>query len=415
MQLDFSGENLLSQNHAYRLSPPGDNLRPTRSKIPHWLVVSGLVLITIFILVSIWDMTATTSMGENDFVGYWSATYLFRHGENPYDPSLMEITQKTKLRTSQNVTIMAWNPPTLFVILLPLAWFYFLHAKFLWLIINLVLVIITCLMLARVYHEHENARFTATLLLFFLVFPPVVSGFYMGQVTFLILFGLVACMWMIRKDMWFEAGMVLILTTIKPHLVVLSVVYLLLLMARKRRFGGWIGLVTSGLFCILILFAFRPDWLSDLLGLSIIAPVNWATPTIGGWLSSLGVTEFARYLIVLFLPLPAFLAWNHNKYSVEFSIAALTLLTIPLTFFGWNYDQSMLLIPITLVFTWLAKSDNSRAKFLIILMIGGSLGVNVYLRILSSNDMIFLWVPLFWWLIFLLAWRLSSSQAKIHE
>ena len=354
-------------------------------------------------------------MGENDFVGYWSATHLFWNGENPYDPSLMEITQNTKLRTGQNVTIMAWNPPTLFVILLPLAWFSFLHAKFLWLIFNLVLVIVTCLMLVRIYHTPGNVRFTVTLLLFSLVFPPVVSGFYMGQVTFLILFGLVACMWMIKKEMWFEAGMVLIFTTIKPHLVVLSVVYLILLMARQRRFAGWIGLVTSGLFCILILFALRPLWFSDLLGLSAIAPVNWATPTVGGWLSSLGVTEFARYLILLFLPLPAFLAWNHNKYSVEFSIAALTLITIPLTFFGWNYDQAMLLIPITLVFTWLAKSDNSGAKFLIILMIGVSLGVNMYLRILSSNDMIFLWIPLFWWFIFLLARLLYLSQVKIHE
>lgn len=354
-------------------------------------------------------------MGENDFVGYWSATYLFRHGENTYDPSLMEITQNTKLRTSQNVTIMAWNPPTLFVILLPLAWFSFLHAKFLWLITNLVLVIITCLMLVRVYHAPGDVRFTAILLLFSLVFPPVVSGFYMGQVTFLILFGLVACMWMIKKEMWFAAGAVLIFTTIKPHLAVLSVIYLLLLIARKRRFEGWMGLFASGLFCILILFAFRPPWFSDLLGLSAMAPVNWATPTIGGWLSSLGVTEYARYLILLFLPLPAFLAWNHTRYGVEFSVALLTLITIPVTFFGWNYDQSMLLIPITLVFTWLAKSGNQLAKFLIILMIGISLGINVYLRMSSANDMIFLWIPLFWWLIFPLAWRLHLSQVKSHE
>lgn len=354
-------------------------------------------------------------MGENDFVGYWSATYLFRNGQNPYDPSLMEITQNTKLSTSQDATIMAWNPPTLFVILLPLAWLPFLHAKFLWLTINLILVIATCLMLIRVYHAPENTIFIGTLLLFSLIFPPVVSGFYMGQVTFLILFGLVASTWMVKKGLWFGAGMVLIVTTIKPHLVILSVVYLITLMARKRKFDGWVGLLTSSSLCILILFAFRPTWIDDLVGLSAIAPVNWATPTVGGWLSSLGITEYARYLIILLLPLPIFLAWNHSKISVEFSVALLTLITIPLTFFGWNYDHSMLLIPVTLAFTWLAKSQNTSAKFLTILMIGISLGTNIYLRTLSLNDMIFLWVPLFWWLIFSLTWHLYSLQHETHE
>jgi len=134
---------------------------------------------------SLWDITSTTNLGENDFVGYWSATYLLRHAQNPYDPELMEITQRTQLQTDLDSTIMAWNPPSLFVFLLPLTRLSFVTAKFVWLIINLAVVMAASLMLTRIYFPANNPRTTLIYLLFVVIFPPVVSGLYMGQVTFL--------------------------------------------------------------------------------------------------------------------------------------------------------------------------------------------------------------------------------------
>lgn len=354
-------------------------------------------------------------MGENDFVGYWSATYLFHNGQNPYDPSLMEITQKTKLQTSQNVTIMAWNPPTLFVLLLPLAWLSFLQAKFLWLSINLVIIISVSLMLANIYDAPKNIRFKIFLVLFTLLFPPVVSGLYMGQVTFLVLLGLVASMWLMKREQWFGAGMVLLLTSIKPHLVVLPLIYILFVMLQQRKIVGWIGLFVSSLICIVILFLFRPPLIDDLTGLLAIAPVNWATPTIGGLLSSLRITEYGRYLIILLLPLPILLAANRKRISMEVSVAILALVTIPATFFGWNYDQAMLLIPISLVFTWLAKTKNSIPRLLIILAIITSVLFNAYQRLLLAYDLLFVWVPLFWWLLFPLTWCIYKLGKRTNE
>lgn len=373
------------------------------------MIAGFLVLIAVLFLVTIRDIAYTTTFGEYDFVGYWSATYLFRNGENPYDPELMEITQDTKLETSQDYTIMAWNPPTLFVFLLPLTWLSFLQAKFVWLIINLAIVISAGLILANLYGPAKNVKFILASLLFAMLFPPVISGLFMGQVTFLVLFGLTASMALIKKGAWFQAGMALILTTVKPHLVVLPLIYLLLHMAQQRQFKGWLGFLSSGIICISILFIFRSNWISDLIGLSMIAPVNWATPTIGGLLSSLRITDSARYLILLFVPLPVLLAWHHKKYSMEFSTALLTLITIPVTFFGWNYDQSLLLIPIAQIFGWLAQSKKHFSKALAIIVIGASLVANGYLRLLSINDMFFVWVPLFWWIIFALVWHYYQS------
>lgn len=310
---------------------------------------------------------------------------------------------------------MAWNPPSLFVFLLPLASLSFLKAKFVWLIINLLIIIASSVMLVEIYYPDKNTRFIIVCLLFALLYPPVVSGIYMGQVTFLVLFGLVTSMYLIKKGLWFWAGMVLILTTIKPHLVILSLIYLLVYMAQQRNMKGWGGLLVAGLICITILFLYRPQWINDFISLSKNAPVSWATPTIGGLLSSAGITESARYLIFIFLPLPIFLAWQNTRFSMEFSVALLTLVTVPVTFFGWNYDQSMLLIPIILVFSWLARSKASVQKAFALLLIILSLAINIYLRVLSTNDVFFVWIPLSWWLIFLITWYDSSHRKIIYE
>ncbi len=310
---------------------------------------------------------------------------------------------------------MAWNPPTLFVFLLPLAWLSFKSAKFAWLMINLIIVITATLMLVDIYLPVKNTKFILASLLFALIFPPVFTGLYMGQVTFLVFLGLVASMALIKKEQWFWAGAALVLTTIKPHLAILSVIYLLIYMAQQRKFKGWIGLFFSAIFCMVLLFLFTPNWLNDLIGLTTIAPVNWATPTIGGILRYKGITDSARYLIILFLPLPFILAKYHRKFSMGFSVALLTLITVPVTFFGWSYDQTMLLIPIVLVFSWLAQFKKWFAVTMMAIAIVLSIGVNLYERILSTNDVYYFWVPLFWWLIFASAWYHFSSQNNRND
>lgn len=394
------------------------SLRLAQRPIRGLLGAGFLIPVVILSMFTIWQTAFTSSVGENDFVGYWSATYLISNGQNPYDPELMKTIQNIKIETNPVSTIMAWNPPTLFVILLPLAGLPFLQAKSIWLVVNLAIIISTSLILANLYGPAKNTKFILFNLFFALIFPPIISGLYMGQVTFLVLFGLTLSMALIKRGAWFQAGMVLILTTIKPHLVVLPMIYLFAHMALKGQFKGWIGFLSSGILCIGTLNFLRPEWIKDLIGLSMIAPVNWATPTIGGLLSSLRITENARYLIVLFMPLPFWLAWQHQKFSVEFSTALLTLITIPVTFFGWNYDQSLLLIPIAQVFGWMLQSRRTLLKALTIVAVGISIIINGYLRLLSVNDMFFVWVPLFWWVIFTLMWHYQSpliGLVKPHD
>lgn len=232
----------------------------------------------------------------------------------------------------------------------------------------------------------------------------------MGQVNFLVFLGLASSMVLIKKEKWFWAGAVLILTSIKPHLVILAVIYLLIIMAQRRQFVGWAGLLCGSIACAIILFIFRPPWIYDFFGMLAIPPVNWATPTLGGLLNS---QQISNYFILLLLPLPFLLANLQRSISMEFSIALLTVITVPFTFFGWSYDQTILLIPIAQLFIWIYHLNNKLLNFGFASICTISLLINYWQRILNINEVYYVWVPLVWCLVFGLTWRLYSEKQGV--
>ncbi len=364
----------------------------------------------------LWNVTSTTDVGGGDFTGYWSATYLLHNGQNPYDPKLLEFIQHVQMQTGLDFTIMAWNPPTLFVFLLPLAWLPFSTAKFVMLLMNLVIVLGASLMLSNLYLSSTGKpQLILIYLVFVIIQPQVISGLFMGQVTFFVLLGLVSSMALIKKGKWFWAGAVLVFTSVKPHMAILAMIYLLILMAQHHQYKGWLGLMIAGLACAIVLFVFRSSWINDLLGEMSIAPVTWATPTIGGLLSYLHISEYGRYLIILLLPLPFLLSRYQTTISMEFSVALLTLVTVPTTFFGWSYDQAILLIPIALIFELISRLNNKVFNFWFAFTAIVASLLNYCQRLWNTNDVYYFWIPLFWCLIFGVTWSLYSLKSKSHD
>jgi len=369
-----------------------DSLR--RSNRQRFLVVI-LALFAIISALELGNIAASNGLGNGDFVAYWSASYLLREGRNPYDQTNMAEIERTQVHSNLDYTIAAWNPPTLFVFILPVTWLPFVAAKSVWLVMNVAILLLIALMLAYLYLPRRGGTVLA-FCLFVVLFPQALLAILIGQVTFLVVLGVVSCMVLFRREQWFWAGFALILTSVKPHMAILAVPYFLLYAAYRRRWQVWLGLLCAGVFCILVLFLFRPAWITDIIGLVGIAPVNWATPTIGGFASSLRITEALRYVIVIFLPLAWFLSRPNTSVSVETSIALLTIITVPTTFFGWSYDQTILLIPIAQIFAWLGVPARNRMK----LIVAGSILILQILtwahRIAGSDDVYYVWIPLAW-------------------
>jgi hypothetical protein len=184
-------------------------------------------------------------------------------------------------------------------------------------------------------------------------------------------------------------------------------------MAFRRKWDGWIGFLCAGMACVAVLSLIHPAWLQDYFGLTQIAPVYWATPTIGGLLSDLGITNVARYAIVVLIPVSIILAHPRFALPIETTVAWLTLVTVPFTFFGWSYDQSLLLIPAAQVATWLSHIDRLWIK---LSFAGAILLISVVIvvqRFQNLSEIGFVWVGIAWLVLYSAVWMLHR-QASSH-
>lgn len=359
-----------------------------------WLSVMILLTLAVVAVSCMWKMaTDHECFGKGDFLAYWSATRLLLEGRNPYDPAAMLLTERQFTHSTFDAPITADNPASLFVLMLPLALLPFTEARATWLIVNLILLLVASCLLARTYGR--STRKTLLVLgLYWAAFPQVLVGLLAGQVISLVLLGLAGSTFLVQKGKWFWAGASLIATTVKPHMAVLAVPYLLLYMAHRRKWQGWLGLAAAGAVVSLVLTALRADWPSDLMGFLPRAPVwHWATPTIGGLMSGLRMGEFWRCLVVGFLPLTWQLARRHANIQPQAAVALLTVITVPTTFFGWSYDQTVLLIPIAQIIGWLMTPARAATRALVSVSVLILIAANWVQRMMVTNEMYYLWIP----------------------
>jgi hypothetical protein len=364
-------------------------------------VLIGIVIVA----VNIAPMLAEGLVGSSDFRAYWAASRLLLEGRDPGDPLNMIEIERAHFDPGQEVAVMAWNPPTLWVIMLPLAWIPFSKARWIWFVLNLALMISSALILSSM--ALPQGRVAPPLIYCLLVFalPPVLSTLFMGQIISLVVFGITAALWLIQNDRWFWAGVVLVLTSVKPHLVVLLVPYLLIYAAIRRKWAVWLGLVAALAVCLVVVSALRPSWISDYFQPFIMPHVGWQTPTIGGIVVSVGAPPWLRFIGLGSLVLLPLLLSGSHPVSLMMATSVILLVSIPTALFGWSYDQSLLIIPIAQIVGWMFTTpDSKRRKWIVGVFVASVVVLNILQRATNPNDVYLFWVPLAWGFIY--AWAL---------
>lgn len=372
-------------------------LLPDAFRSKREILLLCLFLFLIFILRKIY--IGDFSIGTGDFRPYWSATHLLAHGKDFSDISLMDRIERTFTDWNQSFTMMAWFAPTGMVVLLPFTLLPFEKAAFLWLLINILILCITAFLL----WEKENRRIWIPLLAIF-AFPMTLLSLYVGQINTLVLFGLAIYLSLEKTGNQYLRGVGLALTTIKPHLVILTLPIIILDSIYRKQWKILIGFLGALFFSVIVLFAFYPPWISSFWnlitsGLSTLRE----TPTISGlivhttgqsWGKCLWIPGLTLILIIWGIKKEK---WNTNKL-IYFSIP-LSLLFSPV---GWGYDQILLLIPILLVLYKSNQLKSINIKRTSMKLIVFCIYVLVFImRFLTPNEVLFFWAPVS---IFLILW-----------
>ncbi|MCB0336331.1 MAG: hypothetical protein KDD62_08490 [Bdellovibrionales bacterium] len=367
---------------------------PSTALGPSWLSLDLRKLIITFLIwlgfVGLWYLNALKHVGTLDFLQYWAALKLLLTQANPYSEVQLLAIQQAYWVEPLPFAIVLYCPPLIFPALLLLAFLpSFEWAAAVW---NASALFCLYLCVNRLICDAGASRtLYRRTLVFSVSFLPIYTLLYYGQVSHLLLIGLLPALGALSAPAEQSKNSILIgsglaLTFLKPHLLyilypVLGFIFL------KRR--SW-GVLSSWILCLTLLsvipsFLNQNIW-SNYLDFMTQPPIAWKTPTIGFWLQYMNGDTGMWSRMVFPLGLLFILALVGKNYFSYFGEKNAVLLLLPLTLitspYGWLFDQ-VLLLP--LLIPLLAQ----RALFYVLMILNGFL-------VLIPNDWgqeYYVWYP----------------------
>ncbi|HEY5730770.1 MAG TPA: glycosyltransferase family 87 protein, partial [Anaerolineales bacterium] len=337
-------------------------------------------------------VTLPSGAGDLDLQAYWGSSYLFAHGQDYSDYDALGDVQRTLANRTRSDTQYAWFSPIGNVFLLPFTLIPFTRAVYYWLILNVVIFFCSTILI----WGQTGKRVWIPLIAVF-SFELTLISLIFGQINSLEVLGLALFLSLSKSKKQYLAGASLVLTTIKPHLVIVTLPILFLDLFRKKEWKTLIGFFMAMGFCLIILFAFYPPWIQSFWTVvtSGISTVR-ETPTVNGLLVLIGEYSFGKLLWLITLAAGIIWWWQRgqnwdHRTFIDLSVT-LGLIVSPI---GWSYDQVMLIFPILSLLSWAVneKLPQTISRMVITVLILGNLTAYI-LRTFTPSDVWFFWIPL---------------------
>lgn len=355
-----------------------------------WLILSGLFIILI-ILQSVALYTVFTSKypGANDFFVRWlgGREYLL-NGTNPYDQSVAEQAQLAmfgRLTTPEDKdeAYFAYPLYTLYFFwplsLLPYAW-----AQALW------MTLLQFMLIGLTFLSIRLARWSPPKWLFWLTifwgifFYNSARAIILGQFSILVGLALLLGLWAVESRRDVLAGMCLAVTTIKPQMVILVLIFLLIWAIFQSRWRIVLSFGFSMLALLLSSMLLVPTWPVDFVRNAIAYSdyVAFGTP-LENLLHFLLPASVAAPLAVLLsillflLLLPGWwLAFKGRRGAYTWAIMSTLIIGSLIAFRSATTNQVILYLPIFFFFQRLtgprAASKAALVEALLFIMMWGA-------------------------------------------
>ena len=366
------------------------------------------ILVTSAIFFFFWSAVEHTSpsffynVGSVDVLEYQSAATLFLRGLNPYDTTLVTDLQKQTWHGEPiSFPIVLYCPPMALSLVFPMGFLSFKLTVHLWASIMFGLALESCVLCYGLFGSisKQSRIIKLILVFFFLTFFPFYTSFYFGQISPLLLFGLVLSLVSFDRGNRgvvnnFLGGICLSVTFLKPHLLYLLYIYIFIISIREKEWKTLLGMISGIALLLVFPVLYNPKIISYFLHTIKSPPVFWKTPTLGSLLQGM---DQSHGIILRFLPsilagsllvLTLFLNKSNSSNTTKiYYLLPLSLVTSP---YGWIYDQMLLAPVIFFIFSrfhetiprW--NSQQHLVGFLLILaniigvLIPGKLGQHVY-------------------------------------
>ncbi len=327
-------------------------------KVPRLGAIRVALLLVIIVAVTLLVFRLQPGVGELDFLAYWSAARLLATGGNPYDAvSLKALVQETRADRDpgKGESFASWNPPWLLPLLLPLGALPFDLAVRLWILCNIALIGAAPVVTWKLTSESFDRRGALLVLAASLWSGQAAMTILTGQISSLVLMGVLLGAWWLHTNRDGLAGASLFLATIKPHITYFLLFSLALWVIRHRRWGVLRGMSAIAVVSMAVLQAVCPGWWSaycSLLGTHYPMLLRYVTPTVGGLADALWGTHLFRFAGVLLLPLalPLLRLTNSRGWLTAMNLAL--LVSLPMAVYGFSADQIVLFPAVVQMVSW---------------------------------------------------------------
>jgi hypothetical protein len=315
-------------------------------------------------------------------------------GNNPYDPAQLLPLQKS-VGWSLEKADMIWMPPWSLALFMPFGALTYPVGRVMWLLLSLAVVLFCCDRIWRSYGGLASQRWLAPLV--GLTFVPTILALRMGQISPLILFGIVGFLHFERRQKWFWAGASTALVAIKPQLLFLFWIALLLWSVERRRWLVIFGASFACLAAAAIPFAVNPAVMGQYTAALVSYPPDyWATPTLGALLRLLfGAGQFW----LQFVPPAVGTAWfllywrrHHATWDWSEQMPWLLLASMVATAHGWEYDQVVLLLVVLPVAVGVLGMRRALTAYWIVCFYLAIDGLALVLNLLHSPTFFYIWL-----------------------
>lgn len=368
-------------------------------------LASFIVILIIGLLLP--PISLQSDIGSGDFRPYWSSSFLLRNGQDFSNRSKMDFVERSQTNWSKPYTMSAWFAPTGNLILLPYTFFPFTRAVYYWLITNIAVIFFSIILLWQNTKIHIWIPLSA-----FWGFSATLVSLYMGQINTLVVLGLALFIFLDSTKREFLAGACLILVTIKPHLVILTLPLLMLNAIWKKKLKLPAGFVSALVTCAFILWNIYPLWLNSFWQVITSGMSSFReTPTIPGLLVHAGY-GYGKWLWIVVLSLAIIIWWKlKEKVNQRILIDTTILIGMLVSPIGWSYDQVVLLIPLFHVFEWMVRGNLTKGNIIVITLILTVANlISIYERTLSVSEVWFFWIPLVTIIVYIFSWK--QKQVK---
>jgi hypothetical protein len=358
------------------------------------------------------DASGFSPGGIRDFAAYWAASRLLLTGGNPYSPTELLTLQRSIGMTERTALIM-WNPPWALSFVLPFGFLDFTVGQFLWLVVHVLLMLFAAQQLWKIYSKSAEKRWIPNVLAF--VFIPSVYSLILGQITPLILFGLVAFVLLERKQNRILIGVVLALLSIKPHFIYGFWIVVLLWVWQRRDWQIAASALIAGFIAALLPVLFDPEIYSQYIKVyqsnDYLKPFDLPVPSLRNVLRFLFNIQGSY---IEYSPTALGAVWlvyywfrHHDKWTWSEHLPFVLLVSVTTSPYTWTFDQIVLLPAIIRVFSLIG--DKQRAAMVIYGMFNA-----VYLgcRYLVPVDFWYFWMaPTF--LVGYLVWQRQLANSAV--